>query len=139
MPNILRGSWFSWEEGKPTQTDIDATSMTKRGVCVDMKQNGSDYTFIFKDKFKGCYTCIRAYPRTLNVFDKIDGSCVGLPSNEKPTFNTVCSENKPDQLLITLFNDNYVPINCRSSLEGVWQFAYQVICLRIKQLFIYYF
>jgi hypothetical protein len=37
----------------------------------------------------------------------------------------VCRNLNPDQNLITLFSENPVPINCRSSLEGVWQFAYQ--------------
>jgi hypothetical protein len=38
---------------------------------------------------------------------------------------SLCSNLNPDQNLITLFSENPVPINCRSSLEGVWQFAYQ--------------
>lgn len=37
----------------------------------------------------------------------------------------VCRSLDPRQQLITLFSENYVPVNCRSSLEGVWNFAYQ--------------
>jgi len=37
----------------------------------------------------------------------------------------VCRNLNPDQNLITLFSENPIPVNCRSSLEGVWQFAYQ--------------
>lgn len=44
---------------------------------------------------------------------------------EHPTIERVCRGLDPDQQLITLFSENYVPLNCRSSLEGVWQFAYQ--------------
>lgn len=45
--------------------------------------------------------------------------------DEDATVERVCRALKPDQQLITLFSENYVPVNCRSSLEGVWNFAYQ--------------
>ena len=99
--------------------------MSSRGTCVEQQRNGSDHTLIFKDP-KGCYHCVKAYPRTLNIFEKIESPCVHLDKNEEPTFEKVCKGIRSDQQLITLFNENYVPINCRSSLEGVWQFAYQV-------------
>ena len=50
---------------------------------------------------------------------------MNINSNEEPTFENVCRGIRSDQQLITYFNDNYVPLLCRSSLEGVWQFAYQ--------------
>lgn len=125
MPQILRGSWFSWETGKPTQTVIDDVSMSRRGVCVDVIRYGADYTFVFKD-VKKCYYCVKTFPRTLNVFEKVDSPCVTLGADEEPTVDRVCEGINEDQHLITLFNENYIPINCRSSLEGVWQFAYQV-------------
>lgn len=125
MPQILRGTWFSWETGKPTQTVIDATSMSSRGECVNLHKDGADYTFVFKDT-ANCYHCVFTFPRTLNVFEKIESPCVTLLPNEEPTIDRVCRGIRDDQQLITLFNENYVPINCRSSLEGVWQFAYQV-------------
>lgn len=49
-----------------------------------------------------------------------------LERNEKPTIDRICRGLRQDQQLITLFNKNFVPISCRSSLEGVWHFAYQV-------------
>lgn len=125
MPQILRGSWFSWETGRPTQTVIDAISMSQRGECVTFLKDGPDYTFIFKSVANNCYHCVKAYPRTLNIFEKIESPCVTLLPNEEPTVDRVCIGIHDDQQLITLFNENYVPINCRSSLEGVWQFAYQ--------------
>lgn len=51
---------------------------------------------------------------------------MNLDPGVEPTVQNVCKELRPDQQLVTLFSENYVPINCRSSLEGVWQFAYQV-------------
>ena len=38
----------------------------------------------------------------------------------------VCQRLDEDSQLITLFAENYSPINCRSSLEGVFHFDYQV-------------
>lgn len=132
MPQILRGSWFSWELGKPTQTVIDDRTMSRRGVCVAYQRYGADYTFVFKD-VKNCYHCVKTYPRTLNVFEKVESPCVTLAADEDPTVERVCQGINEDQQLITLFNENYIPINCRSSLEGVWQFAYQVRLMRIIQ------
>lgn len=126
MPQILRGSWFSWEVGKPTQTIIDDISISSRGECVTYVRDGADYTFVFRGKGGGCFYCFKAYPRTLNVFEKIESPCVTLSADEEPTIERVCHGINDDQQLITLFNENYIPINCRSSLEGVWQFAYQV-------------
>lgn len=126
MPQILRGSWFSWETGKPTLTVIDDISMSQRGQCVTFVKDGADYTFVFKSIVQNCYFCVKTYPRTLNVFEKIESPCVSLDSDEEPTVERVCRGINDEQQLITLFNENYIPINCRSSLEGVWQFAYQV-------------
>ena len=45
--------------------------------------------------------------------------------NQSPSLNAICDAINPDQQLITFFAENFVPVNCRSGLEGVWQFAYQ--------------
>lgn len=126
MPEILRGTWFSWEVGRPTQTVIDATTMSGRGLCIAYEHKGADYTFMFKGK-TNCYHCVHAFPRTWNVFEKFEGPCVTLEPGKEPTIKIICEGIKTDQQLITLFKENYAPINCRSSLEGVWQFAYQVL------------
>lgn len=98
--------------------------MSNRGRCVLSERDASDYTFIFRDN-QNCHTCIKAHVRTINIWEKSEGPCTRLSENEEPTFERVCRGIRPDQHLITLFNENYVPVNCRSSLEGVWQFAYQ--------------
>lgn len=51
--------------------------------------------------------------------------CVSI-DEANPTVEHVCKSLNNDQQLVTLFSENFVPVNCRSSLEGVWQFAYQV-------------
>ena len=45
--------------------------------------------------------------------------------NQSPSLNAICDAINPDQQLITFFAENFVPVNCLSGLEGVWQFAYQ--------------
>lgn len=50
--------------------------------------------------------------------------CLNIP-DERASLEYVCQGLDPNQQLITLFSENYVPVNCRSSLEGVWNFAYQ--------------
>ncbi len=57
---------------------------------------------------------------------RVAAGCVNLPSHERPTLETVCRELDPDSQIITLFAENYTPLNCRSALEGVFHFAYQV-------------
>lgn len=64
--------------------------------------------------------------KSILIFLCFLGGCVTLSIGEQPTINTVCKSMKEDQQLVTLFSENFVPVNCRSSMEGVWQFAYQV-------------
>ncbi|XP_012252118.2 uncharacterized protein LOC105683797 [Athalia rosae] len=124
IPLIIRGSWFSWENGQKTQTEINAETMTGKGFCVNMlEEYHVNYTFVFQKDI--CYHCVKLIVRTVNVLEKLESSCVNLRNGVQPTVENVCSGIHPDQQLITLFSENYVPVNCRSSLEGVWQFAYQ--------------
>ncbi|XP_001600095.2 uncharacterized protein LOC100115344 [Nasonia vitripennis] len=124
IPLVIRGAWFSWENGQNTLTEINSDSMSKRGYCVDMKEEYHvNYTFVFKRDI--CYHCVKLLVRTVNILEKLEMSCVNLPSGMEPTVENVCQGLRADQQLITLFSENYVPVNCRSSLEGVWQFAYQ--------------
>lgn len=60
-----------------------------------------------------------------NPFPSAAG-CVTLDAREPPTLENVCRRLDPDSQIITLFAENYTPLNCRSSLEGVFHFAYQV-------------
>lgn len=124
IPFIIRGSWFSWENGQNTLTEINAETMTRRGYCVAVKEEYHvNYTFVFQSN--KCYHCVKFMVRTVNVLEKIETGCVNLAHDEERTVERVCRELNPDQHIITLFSENYVPVNCRSSLEGVWQFAYQ--------------
>lgn len=78
IPKVLQGTWFSWEVGEPTSTAIDEWSYERQGPkqgrhkieCIESARNGSDHTFIFKGS--ECYVCVKAFPRTLNVFEKFE-------------------------------------------------------------------
>ncbi|XP_015607932.1 uncharacterized protein LOC107273857 [Cephus cinctus] len=124
IPLVIRGSWFSWENGRNTLTEINAETMTNKGFCINMlEEYHVNYTFVFQKSV--CYNCVKLFVRTVNVLQKLESSCVNLIPGVEPTVENVCQGLHPDQQLITLFSENYVPVNCRSSLEGVWQFAYQ--------------
>ncbi|CAH0563663.1 unnamed protein product [Brassicogethes aeneus] len=123
IPLIVRGAWFSWENGRNTLTELDATTMTRRGHCVDIRDSYHvNYTMVFKKE--SCYTCVKILVRTVNVLEKMESSCQNVPEHQA-TVERVCRALDQHQQLITLFSENYVPVNCRSSLEGVWNFAYQ--------------
>ncbi|CAG9831490.1 unnamed protein product [Diabrotica balteata] len=123
IPTILRGAWFSWELGRNTLTELDATSMTDRGTCIDVKNEFHvNYTLVFRKD--SCFTCVKLLVRTVNVLEKMETSCISLPA-EQASVETVCRGLDVHQQLVTLFSENYIPVNCRSSLEGVWNFAYQ--------------
>lgn len=71
IPEILRGAWFSWENGRNTLTELDATTMTRKGYCINSHNESLvNHTLIFKnDK---CYTCVKLIVRTVNVIEKIE-------------------------------------------------------------------
>lgn len=127
MPQILRGSWFSIEHGQPTKTVIDDVSMSERGECESFVRDGAYYTFVLKSLTENCYYCVKTYPRSYNLFEKNESPCVTLEAgDEPPTVERICRDINDDQQLITLFNEDYIALNCQSSLQGAWQFAYQV-------------
>lgn len=79
IPLVIRGSWFSWENGRNTLTEVNANSMTGRGICVNMlEEYHVNYTFVFRDsnaaiKYDGCYHCVKLIVRTVNILEKLEG------------------------------------------------------------------
>lgn len=72
IPLVIRGSWFSWENGRNTLTEINAETMTDRGRCVDMiEEYHVNYTFVFQHET--CYHCVKLIVRTVNVLEKLEG------------------------------------------------------------------
>ncbi|KAF6198608.1 hypothetical protein GE061_008360 [Apolygus lucorum] len=126
IPAIMRGQWFSWEQKKVTTT-IDDKSMDTRGECVDMKDDyHTNFTFVFRDERDSCFHCVKFLVRTVNVLERLETGCVSWSNSvEEPTVERICNRLRNDQQLVTMFSENYVPVNCRSSLEGVWKFTYQ--------------
>ncbi|CAH1984072.1 unnamed protein product [Acanthoscelides obtectus] len=92
-----------------------SNSIAPKGTCVDIRDDYHvNYTMVFK---RGtCYTCIKFMVRTVNVLEKIETSCISLPE-ERATVENICNALDPNQQLRTLFSENYIPVNCRSSLE----------------------
>lgn len=71
IPLVIRGSWFSWENGQQTVTEMNADTMTGRGRCLFMlEEYHVNYTFIFQDD--KCYHCVKLIVRTVNVLEKIE-------------------------------------------------------------------
>ncbi|KAK9732320.1 hypothetical protein QE152_g12949 [Popillia japonica] len=121
IPITLRGRWFSWEK-RNVITEIDANSMSLRGYCVDIKDDyHQNYTIIFGQN--RCYTCVKFLIRTVNVLDKIEKTCMNIAEGEEVSIERVCKNVEQDQSLTTLFAENYTPVNCRSSIEGMYNFA----------------
>ncbi|CAB3367969.1 Hypothetical predicted protein [Cloeon dipterum] len=126
IPIVMRGMWFSWENGQNTLTEINANRVSNKGECVDIREEYHvNITMVLHDRPNNCYTCVKFMVRTVNVLEKIETACQTLPRDAKPTVERICRSLNLDQQLKTLFLENHVPVNCRSSLEGVWQFAYQ--------------
>lgn len=68
-----------------------------------------NYTMVFK--YTNCYYCVKLIVRTVNILEKIETPCVDLGPDEEPTVERVCRGLNPDQNLITLFSENYVPVS----------------------------
>ncbi|XP_046642956.1 uncharacterized protein LOC124328288 isoform X2 [Daphnia pulicaria] len=125
IPFVVRGTWFYRENGEYHTTEINGDSMTGRGNCLlSHHSHHVNYTFVFYDEQTTCYHCVKFFVRTVNILDKIESGCKTL-RDKSPSLNSICDGINPDQQLISLFAENFVPVNCRSGLEGVWQFAYQ--------------
>ena len=49
IPATLHGQWYSREDGNNVFTDIDSSTFTNRGHCLEMISNSYDnFTFVFQ-------------------------------------------------------------------------------------------
>ena len=62
--------------------------------------------------------------RTVNIIEKKESGCIQLPRGER-SLDNVCESITEDGQITTMFSESYTPINCRSSIEGVFKFTYQ--------------
>lgn len=73
IPPLIRGLWYSWENGRSTTTEINKISISGRGNCISSAvENNVYFTFVFRKNDSGCYTTIKIIARTVNVLDKIE-------------------------------------------------------------------
>ncbi|XP_040564488.2 LOW QUALITY PROTEIN: uncharacterized protein [Lepeophtheirus salmonis] len=126
---IIQGQWYSRETNLDTLTNIDATTMQGRGTCMESKtDNAGSYDFLFASS-SGCFIlfslCQTFYPYSQH-FGKRETGCVSLETGDKPSLEKVCSILNSKAQIITMFLETYTPVNCRSSIEGVFQFTYQL-------------
>jgi len=130
IQRIVQGEWYSRESNEDRITIIDANQMTGRGVCKEYHNDfGAEYKYLFSEdptNEESCHYCVYIYVRTPNILEKKESGCIQLGGNlGKPDLATVCSRIPEDQQIVTMFAENYTPINCRSSIEGVYRFSYQ--------------
>ncbi|KAH7640295.1 hypothetical protein HUG17_7762 [Dermatophagoides farinae] len=125
VPTTLRGEWFSREDGQNVVTRISENEFSDRGFCMEMVAHSYDnFTFLLKKA--DCLSCVRILIRTLNVMEKIETNCLQNNPNVMPNYDSMCKNSLDNnQEMITMFSTNPSGKNCRSSLEGVWNFAYQ--------------
>jgi len=128
IANIIRGEWYSREKNEDKYNNIDATTMSHRGKCKAYRSNyGAEYQYIFAEQEyddSSCHHCVHFYVRTVNIIEKKESGCIQLPPNQR-NWENICDRISQDQQISTLFSQSYTPINCRSSIEGVFQFTYQ--------------
>ena len=74
FPLLLRGEWFSWEEGREVDTSIDEVWIEGLGQPVDAAQLRRD-TFQYVFSSHQCFVCIRLLVRSWNVLEKLEGVC----------------------------------------------------------------
>lgn len=123
IPATFHGEWYSREDGQNVKTQINANSFSNRGFCREMVTHSYDnFTFLFQEN--DCFHCIRLLIRTLNVLEKIESGCLTQNSNSFPNMANICRRMDDSKEYITLFATNPSGKNCRSSLEGVWNFHY---------------
>ena len=73
IPTKIVGSWFYRENGEDHTTEINADSMTGRGVCISSSHSHNvNYTFVFHHPNAGSYHCVKFFVRTVNIMDKIE-------------------------------------------------------------------
>lgn len=77
IPIVLRGSWFSWENGRQTETELNANEMHRNSdkgfFCENIKEDYHvNYTIVFSHSADSCYHCVKFLVRTVNVLEKIE-------------------------------------------------------------------
>lgn len=130
----VQGEWYGRVVNLDTTYIVDATSMTDKGTCLASTTNyAGEYEYLFQenpDDVNSCYHCQKISMRTVNIMEMRESGCLQIHQlkereNASLILKEACAKINEDQQLITLFNEDYTPINCRSSIEGVFQFAYQ--------------
>nr|CAG4650027.1 EOG090X03AK [Sida crystallina] len=104
-------------------TDLGTSILDLQKIINDFEESVSMYCFLLSVAF--CFFCWSLWIETQNVTKHIHSGYSVMAPSWSPSLTAICDAINPEQQLITFFAENFVPVNCRSGLEGVWQFAYQ--------------
>lgn len=125
IPYVLHGEWFSRENGRNTHTTFERSESNQHGSCREIiTDNNDNITMVFQHG--DCFHCVRILVRTLNVLQKSQTGCLNKDNPHETGLRQICrylSSSNND--MTTMFATNAQGKNCRSSIEGVWRFAYQ--------------
>ncbi|XP_045118483.1 uncharacterized protein LOC123508688 isoform X1 [Portunus trituberculatus] len=121
FPLLLRGEWFSWEEGREVDTSINEGWFKSLGQPVDAAQLRRD-SFQYVFSHHQCFVCVRLLVRSWNVLEKLEGPCVSDGSDVAAACRWLEGRQQSG---VMLFRSDPTPINCRPALHGLFHFAWQ--------------
>lgn len=153
IPEAYHGDWYSQEGGADIQTNVAFDKWSKISTpqevleCVQIfkhpqqdsiigamnssMHNSTMLMAIYNDQeINRCYYCIDVLYRTPNIIQYKQQDCVRLNSGDSISLNTTC-RGMTDGLptmdnAITMFRRSPIKMNCITTLEGVYQFSYEI-------------
>ena len=122
ISELVQGEWYGRVVNLDTTYNIDASTMTDKATCVESWTDyAAQYKYLFHenpDDRSPCYHCQQIFVRTVNILEMRESGCVQIQDlkekeNTTAMLHEVCEKVPDDQSAITLFNEDYTPINCR--------------------------
>lgn len=153
IPAAYAGDYYSQEAGADVKTSIDATKWSKVSIpqeqleCVQIYKHkqygnidgGTNETMFNSTMLMSvvgdtsdnkCFYCIDVLYRTANILQYRKQDCIRLSPGASISINQTCrgvTEGLPTMdTAITMFRRSVVKLNCISTIEGVYQFTYEV-------------
>ncbi|CAG2194472.1 unnamed protein product [Mytilus edulis] len=153
IPSIYHGDWYSQEAGVDVKTNVAFDKWRRDSVPQEQLECISIYTHPQQSSIIGgmnssmvnttmlmgifgetdvnkCYYCIDVLYRTPNIIQYKRQDCIRLNSGKPITIDKSCrgiTEGLPTMdNAITMFRRSVVKLNCITTIEGVYQFSYEV-------------
>nr|XP_022345141.1 uncharacterized protein LOC111137784 isoform X2 [Crassostrea virginica] len=149
IPDYFHGDWYSFEYGRGTNTFVNADKWDSNKYatilnCEDifihpnpgLQQDGNNVTMLMVTSggsdIDTCYMCVDVLWRTPNILQyRIENCITAIPGN-KISLNDSCKSMNPSHGLpntdvtYTMFKQRIEKISCVTTVEGVYQFSYEV-------------